>query len=101
MYIQSCPTLCNTINYSPGDSSVHGMFLQDYWSELSFPSLRDLPNAGIEPTSPVPAALQVNPLRLIHQGMYISNSKNITSQRHRRDTFSATFRISLHTLSGS
>ena len=25
---------------------------QEYWSGLSFPSPRDLPNPGIEPTSP-------------------------------------------------
>ena len=25
---------------------------QEYWSELSFPSPGDLPNPGIEPTSP-------------------------------------------------
>ena len=30
---------------------------QEYWSGLSFPPLGDLPNPGIEPTSPVSPAL--------------------------------------------
>ena len=29
-----------------------GFFRQEYWSELSFPPPRDLPNPGIEPMSP-------------------------------------------------
>ena len=29
-----------------------GFFRQEYWSGLPFPSLRDLPNPGIEPRSP-------------------------------------------------
>ena len=28
-----------------------GFFRQEYWSELSFPSPRDLPDPGIEPVS--------------------------------------------------
>ena len=36
---------------------------QEYWSELSFPSPGDLPDPGIEPTSPVSPAFshQVSP----------------------------------------
>ena len=30
---------------------------QEYWSSLPFPTPRDLPNPGIEPTSPVSPAL--------------------------------------------
>ena len=30
-----------------------GFSRQEYWSELPFPSPRDLPDPGIEPTSPV------------------------------------------------
>ena len=58
---QSCPTLCD-----PKDSSrpAHPSRLlcawtfsrQEYWSGLPCPPPRDLPNAGMEPTSP---ALQV------------------------------------------
>ena len=45
-----------------------GFSWQDYWSVLSFPSLRDLPNAGTGPTCPVSPALQVDPLLLSLQG---------------------------------
>ena len=38
---------------------------QEYWSGLPWPSLEDLPNPGIEPTSP---AFQVDSLPLNHQG---------------------------------
>ena len=48
----------------PG-SSVHGISQQEYWSGLSFPFPRDLPNPGIETESP---ALQVNSLPLSPKG---------------------------------
>ena len=38
---------------------------QEYWSGLSFPSLGDVPDPGIKPTSP---ALQVGSLLLCLQG---------------------------------
>ena len=34
-----------------------GFSRQEYWSVLSFPPPGDLPNPGIEPTSPVSLAL--------------------------------------------
>ena len=39
----------------PPGSSVHGIFQKEYWSGLPFPSLGDLPDRGIEPTSPAVA----------------------------------------------
>ena len=42
-----------------------GFFRQQCWSDLPFPSLGDLPNPGIKPSSPV---LQANSLPLSHQG---------------------------------
>ena len=66
---KSCPTLCEPMDCSPPDSSVHGNSRQDYWSGLLFPSLADLLDPGIEPTSP---ALQVDSLLLGHQGSPIS-----------------------------
>ena len=48
---QSCPTLCNPIDCSPPKSWVFSK--QESWSELPFPSPRDLPNSGTEPWSPV------------------------------------------------
>ena len=35
----------------PG-SSIHGVSQQEHWSRLPFPSLGDLPNAGIKPEFP-------------------------------------------------
>ena len=34
-----------------------GFFRQEYWSRLPFPPPGDLPNLGIEPTSPVAPAV--------------------------------------------
>ena len=41
---------------------------QEYWVGLPFPSPGDLPHPGIEPTSPVAPALQVDSLPLSHLG---------------------------------
>ena len=50
------------MDFSPADSSVHVISKQEYWSELPFPPPRDLPDSGIEPTSPVSPTLQVDSL---------------------------------------
>ena len=42
---------CNTVDYSPPGSTVHGFSRQKYWSGMPFPP-EDLPNPGIKPTSP-------------------------------------------------
>ena len=47
---------------------IHGILQQEYWSGLPFPSLGDLSDPGIEPTSPTAPALQVDSLPLSHQG---------------------------------
>ena len=52
LVIQSCPTLCKPMDYSPPGSSVHG-------DSPDKKSGWGLPNPGIEPTSP---ALQVDSL---------------------------------------
>ena len=49
---KSCPTLFDPMDYSPPGFSVHGIFRQEYWTKLPFPSPGDLSNPGIEPTSP-------------------------------------------------
>ena len=56
---QLYPTLCNLMDCRLPESSVHGIFQQEYWSGLPFPSPGDLPNPGIEPGSP---ALQADAL---------------------------------------
>ena len=43
---QSCPTLCNPMDYSPPGSSVHGILLDRFWSRLPFPSTGNLPSPG-------------------------------------------------------
>ena len=47
---QSCPTFCDPMDYSPPDSSVHGI-LQARVLEW-VPSPGDLSDPGIEPRSP-------------------------------------------------
>ena len=41
---------------------------QESWSGLPFPTLGDLPDAGIKPASPGSPTFQVDSLRLSHQG---------------------------------
>ena len=48
--------LCDPTDYSLPGSSVHRIPRQKYWSGLPFPSPGDLPNPGIEPTSPALAS---------------------------------------------
>ena len=73
LFAKSCPTLffflinffffflnfilhvqlfCKPMNCSSPGSSVQGFPRQEYWIGLPFPSHRDLPNPGIELTSP-------------------------------------------------
>ena len=49
---QSCPTLCDPIDYSLPGFSIHGISRQENWSGLPFPSPGYLPNPGIESRSP-------------------------------------------------
>ena len=55
---QSCPTLCDPMDFSLPGSSVE-FSRQEYWSGLPFPSPEDLPNPGMELRSP---ALQADSL---------------------------------------
>ena len=55
----SCLTVWDSMDCSPVGSSLHGIFRQEYWSGLPFPSPRNLPDPGIEPGSP---ALQADSL---------------------------------------
>ena len=58
-------TLCDFMDCNPPGSSVHGIFRQEYWSGLPFPSPGDLPDPGIEPRSP---ALEADSLLFEPQG---------------------------------
>jgi len=44
--------LCDSKDYSPPGSFVHGIFRHEYCSGLPFPSPGDLPDSGIEPGCP-------------------------------------------------
>ena len=73
---QSCPTLCNPMDYRPPLSM--GFSRQERWSGLPFPSPGDLPNPGIEPGSP---ALQADTLSSEPPGKpYVDLKKWIWSQ---------------------
>ena len=63
--LQSCLTLCNPINCSPPGSSVHGILQAKILEWVAVSSTGDLPQPGIQPTSP---ALQAHSLPLSHQG---------------------------------
>ena len=52
-----CLTSCDPMDCSLPGSSVHGISRPEYWSGLPFPSPGDLPNPGIEPTSPALAGI--------------------------------------------
>ena len=55
---ESCLTLCNPIDYIACQAPLSMEFpRQEYWNGLPFPSPGDLPNPGIEPTSPASPAL--------------------------------------------
>ena len=45
---QSCLTLCDIMDYSPPGSFVQGIFRQEYWKGLPFPSPGDLSNPRTE-----------------------------------------------------
>ena len=55
--LQSCPALCNPMDYSPPGSSVRGILQARILEWLAGPPSRNFPNPGIEPTSLTPPAL--------------------------------------------
>ena len=59
---QSCPTFYDPLDCSPPGFSVQGIFQQEYWNGLPFPTPGDLSDPGTEPTSPVSPALHSDSL---------------------------------------
>jgi len=55
--LQSCPTLCDPMDYSLPGSSVHGILQARILEWVPFPSPGDLPDPGIEPAVVMPPAL--------------------------------------------
>ena len=54
---QSCPTLCDPMDYNPPGSSVHGIFQARIVEWVAFPPPGDIPNSGMEPVYPASLAL--------------------------------------------
>ena len=52
LIVQSCLTLCNSVNCSHKAPLPTGFSRQEYWSVLPLSSPGDLPKPGIEPMSP-------------------------------------------------
>ena len=69
--LQSCPTLCDPMDCSPSDSSVHGILPARILEWVARPPPGDLSNSGIKPASPVGPALQVESLPAEPPGMCI------------------------------
>ena len=63
---QSCLTLSTSETVAHQVPLSMGFSRQEYWSVLSFPPPGDLPNPGIEPTSPVFLHWLVDSLPLSH-----------------------------------
>ena len=57
MHVQTRPTLCNPMDPMHQASLFTGFSRQEYWSALPLPIPGDLPDPGIQPTSPVSPAL--------------------------------------------
>ena len=67
--LQSCPTLCNPVDCSPPDSSVHGILQARTLGVGCHALLQGIfPDPGIELESPVAPALQADSLPLSHRG---------------------------------
>ena len=64
--LQSCPTLCDSMDCGPPGSSVHGILQARILEWVAVPSSRNLPDPGIKPVSPVSPALQADSLPQSH-----------------------------------
>ena len=69
--IQSCPTLCSPIDFSPPGSSIRGVFQARILECIATSFSGDLPNPGIEPGS---FALQADSLLSEPPGKLAQNS---------------------------
>ena len=49
--LQSCPALCDPVDYSPPAILSMGFSMREYWSRLPFSSSGYLPHLGIKPKS--------------------------------------------------
>ena len=66
--LQSCPTLCDSVDCSPPGSLSMGFSRQEHWSGLLRHLPADLPDPGIEHASPAAPYSQADSLLLNHWG---------------------------------
>ena len=96
LFIQSCLSLCNPLDCSPPGTSVHGILQAEYWSGLPCLSPGDLPNPGIQSSSPAlqadslppeppgkPMNTRVGSLSLF-QGIFLTQESNQGLLHHRQ-----------------
>ena len=60
--LQSCPAVCNTLDYSQPGSSFHGIFQAGMLEWIAFPPPGDAPDPRIKAASPVAPVLQAGSL---------------------------------------
>ena len=86
--LQSCPTLCDSMDCSPPGSSVHGPLdsLGRIWNGLPCLPPGDLHNPRTEPVPPATPALQGDSLPLSHRGSpcFSCISEFVTRVKERR-----------------
>ena len=70
---QSCPTLLDPMYCRLPGSSVYGILQAKYWNGLPFPYPGNLPNPGMEPSSP---ALQADSVPSEPPGKPIAQALN-------------------------
>ena len=56
---QSCPTLCDPVDYNPPGPSVHGFLQARILEWVAIPSPEDFPNPEIKPMSPALQAVSL------------------------------------------
>ena len=66
--LQSCSTLCDSVDFSLPGSSVHGILQARILERIAFPSSSDLLDLGIEPMSLATPVFQEDSLPLSHWG---------------------------------
>ena len=87
---------CDPLDCSLSGSSTHGFSRQEYWSGLPSPSPGDLPEPGIEPSSPASPALQADSLPQRRQGSPMGERGQVreyTSVRKDKSQGSGEFRV--------
>ena len=87
---------CDPVDCSLSGSSTHGFSRQEYWSGLPSPPPGDLPEPGIEPSSPASPALQADSLPQRRQGSPTGERGQVreyTSVRKDKSQGSGEFRV--------